>query len=163
VTFSNPSSSQALGCALLRSPHDARALRARRDRHSAPTGSLRDEVAGRYVVDGSVWALGPSDRIAPARGRMGAGVTVWYGMLWYGAPPTPSTAIVVTRWWQLDRAPAEHAQTVCLRGWHLTGGASCRSHAMQRRLSAEVVNRRSSQLTQGGLVTGDALFRSCSL
>jgi hypothetical protein len=35
---------------------------------------------------------------------------VWYGMD-YGAPPTPWTAIVATRWWQLDRAPAEHAQT----------------------------------------------------
>jgi hypothetical protein len=34
-----------------------------------------------------------------------------YGMVWYGAPPTPWTAIVATRWWQLDRAPAEHAQT----------------------------------------------------
>jgi hypothetical protein len=33
------------------------------------------------------------------------------GMVWYGAPPTPWTAIVATRWWQLDRAPAEHAQT----------------------------------------------------
>jgi hypothetical protein len=32
-------------------------------------------------------------------------------MVWYGAPPTPWTAIVATRWWQLDRAPAEHAQT----------------------------------------------------
>jgi hypothetical protein len=36
----------------------------------------------------------------------------WYGMVWYGAPPTPWTAIAATRWWQLDRAPAEHAQTV---------------------------------------------------
>jgi hypothetical protein len=36
---------------------------------------------------------------------------VWYGMVWYGAPPTPWTAIVATGWWQLDRAPAEHAQT----------------------------------------------------
>jgi hypothetical protein len=35
----------------------------------------------------------------------------WYGMVWYGAPPTPWTAIVATRRWQLDRAPAEHAQT----------------------------------------------------
>jgi hypothetical protein len=34
-----------------------------------------------------------------------------HGMVWYGAPPTPWTAIVATRWWQLDRAPAEHAQT----------------------------------------------------
>jgi hypothetical protein len=32
-------------------------------------------------------------------------------MVWYGAPPTPWTAIVATRWWWLDRAPAEHAQT----------------------------------------------------
>jgi hypothetical protein len=32
-------------------------------------------------------------------------------MVWYGAPPTPWTAIVATRWWQLDRAPTEHAQT----------------------------------------------------
>jgi hypothetical protein len=32
-------------------------------------------------------------------------------MVWYGAPPTPWTAIVATKWWQLDRAPAEHAQT----------------------------------------------------
>jgi hypothetical protein len=32
-------------------------------------------------------------------------------MVWYGAPPTPWTAIVATRWWQLDQAPAEHAQT----------------------------------------------------
>jgi hypothetical protein len=32
-------------------------------------------------------------------------------MAWYGAPPTPWTAIVATRWWQLDRAPAEYAQT----------------------------------------------------
>jgi hypothetical protein len=36
------------------------------------------------------------------------------GMVWYGAPPTPWTAIVATRWWQLDRAPAEHAQTESL-------------------------------------------------
>jgi hypothetical protein len=32
-------------------------------------------------------------------------------MAWYSAPPTPWTAIVATMWWQLDRAPAEHAQT----------------------------------------------------
>jgi hypothetical protein len=32
-------------------------------------------------------------------------------MVWYGAPPTSWAAIDATRWWQLDRAPAEHAQT----------------------------------------------------
>jgi hypothetical protein len=31
-------------------------------------------------------------------------------MVWYGAPPTPWAAIVATRWWQLDRAPTEHAR-----------------------------------------------------
>jgi hypothetical protein len=36
---------------------------------------------------------------------------VWYGMVWYGAPPTSWAAIDATRWWQLDQAPAEHAQT----------------------------------------------------
>jgi hypothetical protein len=29
------------------------------------------------------------------------------GMVWYGAPPTPCVAIVVTRWWLSDRTPAE--------------------------------------------------------
>jgi hypothetical protein len=33
------------------------------------------------------------------------------GMVWYGAPPTPWTAIVATRWWLLDRVPTEHTQT----------------------------------------------------
>jgi hypothetical protein len=32
-------------------------------------------------------------------------------MVWYGAPPTPWTAIVATRWWQLDLSPAKHAET----------------------------------------------------
>jgi hypothetical protein len=45
----------------------------------------------------------------------------WYGMVWYGALSTPWTAIVATRWWQLDRPPAEHAQTEsvpsALRRW----------------------------------------------
>jgi hypothetical protein len=31
-------------------------------------------------------------------------------MVWYGAPPTPWTAIVATKWWQLDRTQSEHAQ-----------------------------------------------------
>jgi hypothetical protein len=29
-------------------------------------------------------------------------------MVWYGALPTPWAAIGTTRWWHLDRAPAEH-------------------------------------------------------
>jgi hypothetical protein len=33
-----------------------------------------------------------------------------YGMVWYGAPPTPLDRNLATKWWQ-DRAPAEHAQT----------------------------------------------------
>jgi hypothetical protein len=33
-----------------------------------------------------------------------------YG-LWNGAPLIPWTAIIATRWWQPDLAPAEHAQT----------------------------------------------------
>jgi hypothetical protein len=42
-------------------------------------------------------------------------------MVWYGAPPTPWTAIVATRWWQLDRAPAEHAQTESVPSIHESG------------------------------------------
>jgi hypothetical protein len=38
-------------------------------------------------------------------------MVVWYCMVQYGAPPTPWAAIVAIRWWQLDQAPAEHAQT----------------------------------------------------
>jgi hypothetical protein len=50
-------------------------------------------------------------------------------MVWYGAPPTPWAAIVATRWWQLDRAPAEHAQTesvpsALVRRWALSGAGN---------------------------------------
>jgi hypothetical protein len=48
------------------------------------------------------------------RTRVTAVTDAFLGMEWYGAPPTPWTAIVATKWWQLDRAPAEHAQTESL-------------------------------------------------
>jgi hypothetical protein len=41
-----------------------------------------------------------ADSAAPLRQR--------YGMIWYGAPPTPWTAVVATRWWQLDRLETFH-------------------------------------------------------
>jgi hypothetical protein len=80
-------------------------LRAMRGHRSLPHDATRPRpllaYASTRLPTQALLSAGTSERCGARR--------EW--LVWHGAPPTPWTAIVATRWWQLDRVPAEHAQT----------------------------------------------------